>query len=509
MTVFRGALAEAYNAWLDSLSSCYATISPCLNRRNKNPSRQLMEKDEFLVYRHQPSITPPPTFGPSTGTAARDEAFPEQRPASTRRGQGRRRRSFSVTKRFWSHGSSSSRRPKISAPSNFRHIHSESFQFPPTAPARPGRRPRSFRPLELSIYVDDNLSPILPHLVSGQGNVSPPAPAHVHSSSFDSNGSTLGHQRSLSSLSFHLQRRPVPQQAASSSTRDSEDPETPPRIPPRSRRRAGSSPEQVDRMVERVASAMMERDRLQAEIESIVERQSVYMGSRPSTAYDMQDLEPMPEIPALPAAGRPSFFERLSIEQLSTERPRTAPPKTFPQGFGIESPIYEVPDVFYVPQVPMQPRYVTPPTETMPERQLAPPLPLVLRPPLRKKRSFSRVSNWLFPADGPAQHERGMSFDSVTNAPLPVTDRDGFYTCIAPARRTSFETISTSCSWDTQTEERTQPTTMSITDSPSAKETQVSTPTGTPRLNRMPTFGRTYGYESRQQHRPQSVGVAF
>ncbi|KAL8396495.1 hypothetical protein RB594_009925 [Gaeumannomyces avenae] len=509
MTVFRGALAEAYNAWLDSLSSCYATISPCLNRRNKNPSRQLMEKDEFLVYRHQPSITPPPTFGPSTGTAARDEAFPEQRPASTRRGQGRRRRSFSVTKRFWSHGSSSSRRPKISAPSNFRHIHSESFQFPSAAPARPGRRPRSFRPLELSIYVDDNLSPILPHLVSGQGNVSPPAPAHVHSSSFDSNGSTLGHQRSLSSLSFHLQRRPVPQQAASSSTRDSEDPETPPRIPPRSRRRAGSSPEQVDRMVERVASAMMERDRLQAEIESIVERQSVYMGSRPSTAYDMQDLEPMPEIPALPAAGRPSFVERLSIEQLGTERPRTAPPKTFSQGFGIESPIYEVPDVFYVPQVPMRPRYVTQPTETMPERQLAPPLPLVLRPPLRKKRSFSRVSNWLFPADGPAQRERGMSFDSVTNAPLPVTDRDGFYTCIAPARRTSFETISTSCSWDTQTEERTQPTTMSITDSPSAKETRVSTPTGTPRLNRMPTFGRTYSYESRQQHRPQSVGVAF
>lgn len=308
MTVFSGALAEAYNAWLDSLSSCYATISPCLNGRNKDPSHQrelchcpmtdrgscekpgsqvlslqaVREKDEFLVLRDQPTITPPPTLGPLTGTAARGEAFMEQRPASVRRGKGRRRRGFSVAKRFWSHGSSSSRRPKISAPSNFRHIHSESFQFPPAS------RPRSFRPLELSIYVDDNLSPILPHLVSEQSDVFPPAPAHMHSSSFDSNGSTLTHQRTLSSLSFHVQRRPVPRQAGSASTQDSEDPETPPRIPPRSRMRARSSADQVDRMVERVASAMLERDRLQAEIESIVERQSIYMSSRPSTAYDMQ-----------------------------------------------------------------------------------------------------------------------------------------------------------------------------------------------------------------------------
>ncbi|KLU81950.1 hypothetical protein MAPG_01030 [Magnaporthiopsis poae ATCC 64411] len=506
MTVFSGALAEAYNAWLDSLSSCYATISPCLNGRNKDPSHQLREKDEFLVLRDQPALTPPPTLGPLTGTTARGEALMGQRPASVRRGKGRGRRGFTVAKRFWSHGSSSSRRPKISAPSNFRHIHSESFQFPPAS--RPGRRPRSFRPLELSIYVDDHLSPILPHFVSEQSDVFPPAPAHMHSSSFDSNGSTLTHQRTLSSMSFHLQRRPVPRQAGSPSTQDSEDPETPPRIPPRSRMRARSSAEQVDRMVARVASAMLERDRLQAEIESIVERHSIYMSSRPSTAYDMQNLEPMPEIPALPAAGRPSFVERLSIEQISTERPRTAPPKNFVQGAGMEGPIYEVPDVFHIPQMPMQPHTITLSAETMPQRQLAPPLPLVLRPPLRKKRSFSRVSNWLFPADDPVQHQRGMSFDSVTNAPLPTTDRDGFYTCVAPARRTSFETISTSCSWDTQTEERTQPTTMSVTDSPSGKEVRVTTPTGTPRLNRTATFGRTYGYESRQ-HRPQSVGVAF
>lgn len=92
---------------------------------------------------------------------------------------------------------------------------------------------------------------------------------------------------------------------------------------------------------------------------------------------------------------------------------------------------------------------------------LAPPLPLILRPPLRKKKSFSRVSDWLFPADmdknttnhppttgggscggggsGTARlasfaaHKRGLSIDSVTNAPRALTDRDGFYQTLPPS----------------------------------------------------------------------------
>lgn len=55
-----------------------------------------------------------------------------------------------------------------------------------------------------------------------------------------------------------------------------------------------------------------------------------------------------------------------------------------------------------------------------------PPLPLLLpRPPLRKKKSFSRVSTWLS-----GGHSRHLSLDSVTNAPVPVTARDGFYQCV-------------------------------------------------------------------------------
>lgn len=89
---------------------------------------------------------------------------------------------------------------------------------------------------------------------------------------------------------------------------------------------------------------------------------------------------------------------------------------------------------------------------------LAPPLPLILRPPLRKKKSFSRVSDWLFPAGvvdketAPPgttnnHHRRNVSLDSVTNTPRALTDRDGFYQTLPPSavfsgRRTSYDSMS-------------------------------------------------------------------
>lgn len=84
---------------------------------------------------------------------------------------------------------------------------------------------------------------------------------------------------------------------------------------------------------------------------------------------------------------------------------------------------------------------------------LAPPLPLILRPPLRKKKSFSRVSDWLFPA-GEAndereraaaaaptnygythgvQHRRDVSLDSVTNTPRALASGEGYYQTLAPS----------------------------------------------------------------------------
>lgn len=265
---------------------------------------------------------------------------------------------------------------------------------------------------------------------------------------------------------------------------------------------------------------MIEKERLEAEIESVIERQSLYVNSRPSTAYGLEgeslltlgpalslrrvcsqktELEPMPSIPALPAAA-PSFAERLS-----TERPHTAPskPVEIPRR---EKSFAEASAAFNAPPRPLNPSRSTPRINGRPvDIPLAPPLPLVLRPPLRKKKSFSRVSNWLFPGDE-GQHQRDISLDSVTNLPKPVTDRQGFYQCVAPAaaegtRRSSVDTVSTVSTWTTE-EDRTMPTTWSPGSSPVVKQ---DTPTPTiDRRAAAPPFGR-----GNAAHRPQSVGVAF
>ncbi len=308
-------------------------------------------------------------------------------------------------------------------------------------------------------------------------------------------------------MSFHLPRRPTAGSSPSTSTGHG----SPPRIPPRSRLRANTG-RSVDHLVERIASAIIERDRLQAEIDSVVERQSIYISSRPSTAYglegehdpaassrllsrriDRPGLEPMPSIPALPAAA-PSFAERLS-----TERPLTAASQSAEAAAAAAAASASA-----SPFSPPPPRQMTPSPRPSHHRingrpvdlPLAPPLPLVLRPPLRKKKSFSHVSNWLFPADD------GPDAGSVTTQPRPVTGRDGFYQCVPVP--TSADTLSTASSWTTDEEDRTVPTTWSPGSSPMTKlETPAPTPTAVP-SDPTPAFG-----ETGSGHRPQSVGVAF
>lgn len=247
---------------------------------------------------------------------------------------------------------------------------------------------------------------------------------------------------------------------------------------------------------------------LQAEIDSVIERQSIYVSSRPSTAHGMEgtsaqgttvfvpiltevDLEPMPSIPAMPAAA-PSFAERLSYEG----RPQTAP----------SQPVHLPPresSLAAASAVSLTSSHKQVRDDL--DRPLAPPLPLVLRPPLRKKKSFSRVSNWLFP--GAEHHQRDFSLDSVTNRPMPVTGREGFYQVGgAPedARRTSVDTVSTASTWETEEEgAETGPTTWSPGSSPLIKQ---DTPTSQIQaIDRSATFGRS----NNTRYRPQSVGVAF
>jgi len=287
-------------------------------------------------------------------------------------------------------------------------------------------------------------------------------------------------------MSFHLPRR------SPSMTND----DSPPTIPPKARARAYTSPN-VEKIVERIASAMIEVERLKEQIDEVVERQSLYINSRPSTAHSMArtmtDMEPMPSIPALPPVA-PSFSERLNTPvSAGFDRPQTAPTKAPLQIPNRAKTFTEASAPFSSPSS----------SRLRMDRPPPPPLPLVLRPPLRKKKSFSRVSTWLFP-DG--SHGRDMSVDSVTNLPRPVKGREGFYQCVTPAEasaRRSFDTMSTVSTWETEDEDRTVPTTTSPESSPATKSPAAM------RLGESP-MERSAGFSNAvTAPRLSSVGVAF
>lgn len=114
---------------------------------------------------------------------------------------------------------------------------------------------------------------------------------------------------------------------------------------------------------------------------------------------------------------KPSFMERVAFSE--GQRPGTASSRilTIPS---VLKPVDE--ETTPVPS-PRPDTFVPPP-----------PLPLVLQsaphPPLRKKKSFARVSHWLFPSPEHSSSSRSLSLDSITNTPKPITSRDGFYQCI-------------------------------------------------------------------------------
>ena len=214
------------------------------------------------------------------------------------------------------------------------------------------------------------------------------------------------------------------------------------------------------------------------------------------------DLEPMPSIPAMPPAA-PSFAERLSSES----RPQTAPaqPGQAPSNVNYRNQQFSGESN----PSPTHPPLVNPLRQVRDDlnRPLAPPLPLVLRPPLRKKKSFSRVSDWLFPSA--EQAGGGVSLDSVTNQPRPIRGGEGFYQCVPtphPTGRASVDTVpDTVSSWGSEDEDQTVPTTWSPGSSPPPQRHEMLGTGSHPRgLTRRATFGRgdsIYGL--------QNVGVAF
>ena len=195
------------------------------------------------------------------------------------------------------------------------------------------------------------------------------------------------------------------------------------------------------------------------------------------------DLEPMPSIPALPPAA-PSFAERLNSNIV---RPHTAPIKSPRSGPHRAKTPEEIHAAFKAP-----------PRVRKDDRPPPPPLPLVLRPPLRKKKSFSRVSSWLFPG---SEHNRDLSFDSVTNLPRPVKGSEGFYQCVSQGeasgrQRRSVDSVDTVSTWETD-EGRTVPTTHSPESTPAIKQEK-------PLMSRTATFGINDTRSKRT-----SVGVAI
>lgn len=160
-------------------------------------------------------------------------------------------------------------------------------------------------------------------------------------------------------------------------------------------------------------------------------------------------------IPALPPAA-PSFAERLNTE---VSLPNTGPVTASVHISQLEA--YEE-TLHNIRQF----------SESMRKQQSSPPpppppLPLVLRPPLRKKKSFSRVSTWLFPEPG---RDRKQSLDSVTNVPRPIKGSEGFYQPVTPPRRPhrqSTETFDTLSTWSTNDEDRTVPSAWSPRSTPS------------------------------------------
>lgn len=189
-------------------------------------------------------------------------------------------------------------------------------------------------------------------------------------------------------------------------------------------------------------------------------------------------MEPMPSIPALPPSA-PSFAQRLNSE---AERPQTAPMQI--HGAIRQSPTY--------------PKRVTPPSPQQyspvtPDSQLPPPLPLVLRPPLRKKKSFSRVSSWLFQS---TEHSRHTSFDSVTNRPQPVKGGQGYYQCVHPSEtsaRQSVGSTKSSSSWGTDEEQTTLPTTWSPQSTPATGKDDSP-------IERVGTFGKAHTRSGPSKH---------
>ncbi|TVY82890.1 hypothetical protein LSUE1_G005149 [Lachnellula suecica] len=449
MNTLSGYLDEAYMSWLRSSVSCCAPL-----QKQAPGSRGEFERP-MRIEHHQPRLIPPPIPEPQERPSTRGSEWVSRSKSFASRASSRG--SFSVRRKLNAYNGP--RRPRIGAPSDFRHLEN----------AMP-RRNMGFRPLELSIYEPQNqLSPILPHfrpddLAFPSDMKDLPRPPTAMTSS-----------RSDSSLSFRIPRKAVRSSSRASSEWTAHFKPRPdslsaqellerleddlPKPPPPARLRANTEPPTY----ERIKSALRERFELEQRLrdidEVIEERKSIYMSSRPTSratsrprSIYSESQEPMPTPPPLKA----SFAERVSTPP-SDRRPKTAPPRNTVHIPARLKSFTEASATFSAsPATSTTTSFPSPPPKS-PLREFCelpppPPLPLVLQAPhplLRKKKSFSRVSNWLSRSSSISEHGRNISLDSVTNTPKLLKEREGFYQCVdlrtmsEENRRDSVSTVST------------------------------------------------------------------
>jgi hypothetical protein len=229
------------------------------------------------IEHHQPYLIPPPIPEPQERPTTRGREWVGKTRAYASRASSRG--SFSVRRRLNAYNGP--RRPRIGAPTDFRHV----------GQAIQSRKAANFRPLELSIYQEQPLSPLLPHF--GPTENAPGMPHH------DYPPSLISHTRSNSAMSFSIPRKPLRSSSRASSDWTAQFKPRPdslsadellakletemPKAPPPARLRAMTEPPAY----ERIKSALHERFELEQKLKDIdevlEERRSVYFNSRPTS----------------------------------------------------------------------------------------------------------------------------------------------------------------------------------------------------------------------------------
>lgn len=497
MTIPPGPLEEPPSSWLAPLAVCCAPLMFCLGREPSRAQSWFAApswKSEKVTAEH---LSVSPKRDPHVSFVNYHEPllhplsvgdFRSLEPSFKDRQTGKKLVSTagnrSAKSQIWPQPSP--RRPLISAPSDFRHLNSGPFQAPRDEDSRPKAgqdnlpHGNSFRPLELSIYQPGNrISPILPHLDAASLISTPP---QAHMTSFHRGWSYEAMSRrkqGYPSSNFRIPRRLVV--AKTRSSVQSLTKREPARVTGRTS--VYKRPD-VDAIKERVASALIEVERLQEQIDEVIGLQGLYTRSRPTSRsssgrrttgeYLVAEIAVRPDIlsrcrvgsqlpppvPALPPAAS-SFSRRLKTElQIQTSEPNCSA-STTDSG---RSPVEKSGSVANASAASR-------PGSGKLSSSSAQKMTIASPPPLRKKKSFSRVSSWLFP--GPEENS-GESMDEGGKLSRSMKRKQELYHCTAassgsPGRQSCDSSASVS-TWTTDDGEDTAPTAWSPDSTPVSKQ---------------------------------------